>query len=249
MEGLIKDNVAIEFALGFYDALAAGRTIDDAFEFGRNGILTKFPKESKHLIPVLKRRKDIDNQNCETVVNIQHRKTRFEIPANAKTFGGSEFQNNEMLTLYGKEHTPMPQSQSPSIYKAVLKAHNGKYVAAAGGGGGKLVAISDWMNEWEIFNIEELPGEKITLRVHNGQYVKAIGGGGRELIAESSSPETFEIFATISLGNNRIALQAHNGDYVSVKEGGNYELVATRPKIRAWEIFTLTKLGPARGES
>ncbi|MDQ1351867.1 MAG: hypothetical protein QG657_2173 [Acidobacteriota bacterium] len=54
MEGLTKDNVAIEFALGFYDALAAGRSYDDAFEFGRNAILTKFPKEKKHLIPVLK---------------------------------------------------------------------------------------------------------------------------------------------------------------------------------------------------
>lgn len=53
MEGLIDDKAAIEFALGFYDALSAGRTIDDAFEFGRNAILTKFPNQSKHLIPVL----------------------------------------------------------------------------------------------------------------------------------------------------------------------------------------------------
>lgn len=52
----IKDKASIEFAVGFYDALAAGRSIEDAFEFGCNAILTEFPAESEHLIPVLKKR-------------------------------------------------------------------------------------------------------------------------------------------------------------------------------------------------
>jgi hypothetical protein len=51
----IKDKAAIEFAVGFYDALAAGRSINDAFEFGRNAVLTEFPDQSEHLIPVLKK--------------------------------------------------------------------------------------------------------------------------------------------------------------------------------------------------
>jgi hypothetical protein len=51
----IKDKAAIEFAVGFYDALTAGRSIDDAFEFGRNAVLTAFPDQSEHLIPVLKK--------------------------------------------------------------------------------------------------------------------------------------------------------------------------------------------------
>jgi hypothetical protein len=53
MQKDIKDKAAIEFAVGFYDALAAGRSIEDAFEFGRNAILTRFPHQSVHLIPVL----------------------------------------------------------------------------------------------------------------------------------------------------------------------------------------------------
>jgi hypothetical protein len=52
----IKDKASIEFAVGFYDALTAGRSIEVAFAFGCNAILTEFPDQSEHLIPVLKKR-------------------------------------------------------------------------------------------------------------------------------------------------------------------------------------------------
>jgi len=49
----IKDEAAIEFVVGFYDALGAGKDIEEAFEFGRNAIqLYDMPD---HLIPVLKK--------------------------------------------------------------------------------------------------------------------------------------------------------------------------------------------------
>ena len=57
MKDEINDKAAIEFAVGFYDALGAGRSMEDAFKFGRNAILEKFPDLSEHLIPVLKKRK------------------------------------------------------------------------------------------------------------------------------------------------------------------------------------------------
>ena len=52
----IKDKAAIEFAVGFYDALGAGRTVEEAFQFGRNAILATFPDISEHLIPVFMKR-------------------------------------------------------------------------------------------------------------------------------------------------------------------------------------------------
>lgn len=58
----IKDRAAIEFAVGFYDALGAGRSVEDAFEFGRVAILQTFPDLPDHLIPVLKKRKSNDNK-------------------------------------------------------------------------------------------------------------------------------------------------------------------------------------------
>ncbi len=54
MQMEIKDKAAIEFSVGFYDALGAGRTVEDAFEFGCNAIrLFNIPD---YLIPVLKKR-------------------------------------------------------------------------------------------------------------------------------------------------------------------------------------------------
>jgi hypothetical protein len=56
MQKEIKDKAAIEFTVGFYDALGAGRTVADAFEFGRNAVLQMFPDQNEHLIPILKKK-------------------------------------------------------------------------------------------------------------------------------------------------------------------------------------------------
>lgn len=50
----ISDAAAQEFAIGFYDALGAGRSIQDAYRFGCNAIALKGIAE--HLTPVLKKR-------------------------------------------------------------------------------------------------------------------------------------------------------------------------------------------------
>ncbi|NJN91653.1 MAG: CHAT domain-containing protein, partial [Leptolyngbyaceae cyanobacterium SL_5_14] len=54
MNQAIGDKAAIEFAVGFYDALGAGRNIDDAYRFGRNAI--ELEGSSEYLTPVLKMR-------------------------------------------------------------------------------------------------------------------------------------------------------------------------------------------------
>jgi len=56
MKEKISDNPAIEFAVGFYDALGAGRSIEDAFQFGIQALLQDKVKKNQHLIPVLKKR-------------------------------------------------------------------------------------------------------------------------------------------------------------------------------------------------
>jgi hypothetical protein len=50
----IKDKVAIEFSVGFYDALGAGKTFKEAFKFGCSAI--QMMSISDHLIPILKDR-------------------------------------------------------------------------------------------------------------------------------------------------------------------------------------------------
>ena len=55
MQREIRDKASIEFAVGFYDALGAGKSFEEAFRFGRNAILETFPDETQHLIPVLRK--------------------------------------------------------------------------------------------------------------------------------------------------------------------------------------------------
>ena len=51
MEQAIADRAAVKFAVGFYDALGAGRSYQDAFEFGCSAIdLEGIPE---YLMPVL----------------------------------------------------------------------------------------------------------------------------------------------------------------------------------------------------
>lgn len=56
MREKIHDKSSIEFAVGFYDALGAGRSIEEAFEFGCIAIHSAFPGETQHLIPALEKR-------------------------------------------------------------------------------------------------------------------------------------------------------------------------------------------------
>ncbi|MDZ7955381.1 CHAT domain-containing protein [Nostoc sp. DedQUE09] len=66
MNQAILDTAAIQFAIGFYDALAAGRSYEDAYRLGCNAIALEGIKnsagESEALTPVLKKRRWIVNE-------------------------------------------------------------------------------------------------------------------------------------------------------------------------------------------
>lgn len=57
MKKKFDDKAAIEFAVGFYDALGGGKSVEDAFNLGRNAVQFEFPDQLDYLIPVLKKRK------------------------------------------------------------------------------------------------------------------------------------------------------------------------------------------------
>jgi hypothetical protein len=62
----ISDDASLEFAVGFYDALGAGKSIEEAFQFGRNAIALKGIPE--HAVPVLKKKEltEAERQRLET---------------------------------------------------------------------------------------------------------------------------------------------------------------------------------------
>jgi hypothetical protein len=83
MRSKVKDKTAIEFAVGFYDALGAGKSVEEAFKFGRTAIRAVFPDIPDHLLPVLRIKKGIQyldkkpntliHEKDESLMNIQLR--------------------------------------------------------------------------------------------------------------------------------------------------------------------------------
>lgn len=49
----IEDKAAIEFAVGFYDGLGAGKSYEESFELGKTAIQARFPNELQHNAPVI----------------------------------------------------------------------------------------------------------------------------------------------------------------------------------------------------
>ena len=57
----ITEKAPMEFNLGFYDALGAGMSVEKAFQLGCNAVMSLFPDLPKHLIPILKKKQEVDN--------------------------------------------------------------------------------------------------------------------------------------------------------------------------------------------
>jgi hypothetical protein len=93
----IDDKAAIEFAVGFYDALGAGKSVEKAFKFGRNAILQIFPDLPEHLIPIMKKRKSLKKQKKQdNEFSFSHEKTGFTSPLKGDTI---EYREDFVVSL------------------------------------------------------------------------------------------------------------------------------------------------------
>lgn len=162
------------------------------------------------------------------------------ITANPLPFGG------EMLTETGISTSFNRMPPNPHVRTIALRAHNGAYVAAEGGGGGILVANRYQIGPWETFRLIRVPqGDgRYALQTSSGAYVAAENGGGGALVANRPGIGPWESFRLLPIyyqgqGTNKFAFQTSNGAYVSDDGGGNTPLVANRPAIGPWEIFTI----------
>ncbi|MBC7078963.1 MAG: hypothetical protein H5T42_00555 [Methanothrix sp.] len=127
----------------------------------------------------------------------------------------------------------------PNILRYILlKAYNGQYVAAEGGGGREVVA-NKVGSGWEIFGLADLGNSNVALQAPNGQYVCAENGGGGIVKATSNNIGSWETFRLLDLGANKIALQAYNGQYLCAEGGGGREVVANRDWVLGWETFEM----------
>ena len=130
-----------------------------------------------------------------------------------------------------------------------LRADDGHYICAEGGGGRELMANRDWIGEWETFELADMGNDNVVLRANNGQYVCAeLGDGSKKLVANRNAIGAWETFKINGLdidsgGVVSVGFQADNGKWVCAESGGGRELVANRDAVNAWETFDLVLMG------
>lgn len=148
--------------------------------------------------------------------------------------------------------------QEPDKVRTVaIRAPNGKYVTAGIGAyqRGELLATSDNIRPWSIFQMITKERNKIALCAQNKLYVASelyeefrglpIEG---ELVANKNWIKGWETFHLIDRGNNKVAFRAANGRYVSaigVKDGvivPRPKLIANSNRVERWEIFEIVPI-------
>ena len=142
-------------------------------------------------------------------------------------------------------------SQLSSIYEShginkigpiAIRAANGQYLCAEGGGGQQVVANRNAISGWETFKLIDRGNSNVALQAANGQYLCAEGSGGGAVVANRNSIGAWETFKLIDRGNGNYALQAANGQYLCAEGSGGGAVVANRNSIGAWETFRLMDL-------
>jgi hypothetical protein len=127
MKKEIRDKAAIQFTVGFYDALGAGKTIEQAFEFGRNAILEISPEISEYLIPILKLKKttlkslDENKTQVNLILSLETTRQVFNIETTLD-------QNTAIFKSNLLREIKLPQAFSdgyPTVYY-LLNKKNGK---------------------------------------------------------------------------------------------------------------------------
>lgn len=102
MRRQIQDNVAIEFSVGFYDALGAGKKYEEAFEFGRNAIqLYELPQ---NLIPVFYFREDLLKKTLSPASQSRQKPYNNLVPKNYPRFIGREIEIEKIIRFLKPEY-------------------------------------------------------------------------------------------------------------------------------------------------
>ncbi|MBW4491355.1 MAG: CHAT domain-containing protein [Trichocoleus desertorum ATA4-8-CV12] len=105
----IGDKAAVQFAIGFYDALGAGRTYEEACNYGRSAILTAGIPEYE--IPVLKNRKRRSDRLAVDRSASQSEALKAPTTGSIESGQPSQYQSFGTVTISGK-NSPFNAIQS-----------------------------------------------------------------------------------------------------------------------------------------
>ncbi len=142
---------------------------------------------------------------------------------------------------------PMPANST----EMRLRASNGSYVVAEGGGGGAINANRPAAGPWERFYLVDHnggsidDGDEVTLRTNDGWYVRPMNGGGSTVDALSMQIGPWERLrvekpegGSVHSGDS-IAFRTPSGHYLVAEGGGGREVRANRTARGPWETFVV----------
>ncbi len=115
-----------------------------------------------------------------------------------------------------------------------IKTHDGYFVSAERGGGGKVAAKGLRVGDWETFRLVDRGGNRISLQTYDGHYVCAEQGGGGIVVANRKEVGVWETFQVIYRGVNDVALKTYSGHFLCAEQG---KLAANRKEIGERETF------------
>jgi hypothetical protein len=142
--------------------------------------------------------------------------------------------------------------------KIALRAANGRYVKAEGGGDnvGIVRADGEAIGPWEIWAVHRLPGGHIALQSSEGRFLSAEGGGGGEVHANrvlADAPGDVPVDLRTAIGpwehwavvgplrdGAPVSLRSFDGHFLVAEVGSADPILgADRTAVGPWEVFTL----------
>jgi hypothetical protein len=152
---------------------------------------------------------------------------------------------------------PGEPQQFGHFSRFALRASNGRFVSAEGGGNGRLVADRSKVGPWETFEAHlrpEPPDSCLTtgIRTHSGMhFLHALDGGGGDLLVQGASPsdaDTFDIVAADRAARGfpdgaRVHIRTDSRHYLQARNGGGGQVTADGRWPRQWETFGLVVPG------
>jgi hypothetical protein len=148
-----------------------------------------------------------------------------------------------------------------------LRASDGHYLTAVGGGGGAVTADRQTPAAWETFTIRTLegglvlPGDRVNIWTADGLHLlQASAGGGSTLTAAGATPGPWEAFLLERISGPSGAAAITSGDaialrtagatwYVTAERGGGGPVNANKAVRGEWETFLLGYLPGQRSDA
>lgn len=123
-----------------------------------------------------------------------------------------------------------------------LRAINGRFVCAEGGGLESLIANREQRQTWETFERKDIGNGRVSIETHFGLFLTAESGGGQKLSANRNNVGAWEQFEWLPQPGNKVAIRSISGHYVTAENGGASALSVRGGTLTDWQRFDLVEI-------